>query len=191
MSATNAPFGMRPSYHMSGGTIRNRSLKNGLSAAYANNIYSGQPVKLVTGGVINEVTSTSDEFVGSFDGVTYTPTGDRPRVANYWPGGTAFVAGSMTVFFYDDPMIVYDIQADGTVAQTAIAGGTEFTNLTAGSTETGLSACTCSNTIAGSGNKQMRIIDLAGLPDNDWGDAYTVVRVIIALHQYTGNKAVI
>lgn len=191
MSSVSAPFGLRASYHAAGGLIRNRALKNGISAAYANPIYNGQPVKFVTAGVIQEVAANTDEFVGAFDGCTYTPVGDRPRVSNYWPGGVAFEVGSMTAFFFDDPYIVYEIQADGSVAQTAIAGGTDFTNFAAGNASTGLAATTCSATIAGSGTKQLRVIDLGGGPDNDWGDAFTILRVLIALHQYTGNKAVI
>lgn len=188
MSANSAPFGMRPTYHPSG-VVRPRALKNGIPSAYANNIFSNQPVKLVTAGQIQEVSSTADEFVGVMAGVTYTPAGNRPVVGNFWPGGT--VATNIEVFFTDDPLIEYEIQTDGTVAQTSVGGGTNFTNLTAGSTMTGLSQCTASATIAGSGTAQLRVLDLPAYPDNNWGDAFVIIRVLIALHQYLGNKAVI
>lgn len=190
MVATSAPFGFVPKFHPSG-IVRPRALVNGLPSAYANSIYQYQPVKGLTTGYISEVTANTDEYLGTFMGVTYTPTGGRPAVANYWPAATA--AASITVFFTDDPWIEYDVQADGSVAQTALFGGTSFTNLTAGSTLTGLSQCTATATITGSSTNQMRVINLgsANGVNNAWGDAYTVLRVLIALHQYTGNKAVI
>jgi len=56
----------------------------------------------------------------------------------------------------------------------------DLSNVTAGSTTTGLSQCTLSATLVGAGNSaQMRILELAPFADNDWGDAYTVVRVVI------------
>lgn len=191
MSAVSAPFGLRPSFHPSG-TVRPRVLANGIPSGYANNIFQGQPVKLVTAGQIQEVSSTSDEFVGSFAGVTYTPVGGRPAISNWWPGATTLQSNSpLDAYFYDDPLIEYEIQADGSVAQTAVAGGTNFSNLTAGSTLTGLSQCTCSATILGSGTAQLRVVNISPYPDNNWGDAFVILRVLIALHQYTGNKAVI
>ena len=183
MSATSAPFGMRPAFHPSG-LDRAQALANGIVSAYANNILKGQPVKYVTGGVIEEVTGT-EAFVGSFDGVEWTDTTGRRRVSNYWPAGTAYQTGSCVAYFYNDPNIVYEIQADGSVAQTSIGDEANFTNLTAGSTTTGLSQCTMSATLAGANNVgQVRIVDLAPYPGNDWGDAYTIVRVTVAEHQF-------
>ena len=183
MSATSAPFGMRPAFHPSG-LDRAQALANGIVSAYASNILKGQPVKYVTGGVIEEVTGT-EAFVGSFDGVEWTDTTGRRRVSNYWPAGTAYQTGSCVAYFYNDPNIVYEIQADGSVAQTSIGDEANFTNLTAGSTTTGLSQCTMSATLAGANNVgQVRIVDLAPYPGNDWGDAYTIVRVTVAEHQF-------
>ena len=183
MSATNAPFGMRPAFHPSG-LDRAQALANGIVSAYANNILKGQPVKYVTGGYIEEVTST-EAFVGSFDGVEWTDTTGRRRVSNYWPANTAYQTGSCVAYFYNDPNIVYEIQADGAVAQSAIGDEANFTNLTAGSTTTGLSQCTMSATLAGANNVgQVRIVDIAPYPGNDWGDAFTIVRVTVAEHQF-------
>ena len=67
MSATSAPFGLRPAFHPSG-LDRAQALAGGIVSAYGNDILKGQPVKYVTGGVIEEVTST-EAFVGAFDGV--------------------------------------------------------------------------------------------------------------------------
>ncbi len=183
MSATSAPFGLRPAFHPSG-LDRAQALANGIVSAYANDILKGQPVKYVTGGTIEEVTST-EAFVGAFAGVEWTDTTGRRRVSNYWPALTAYQTGSCVAYFYNDPNIVYEIQADGAVAQSSIGDEANFSNLTAGSTTTGLSQCTMSATLAGANNVgQVRIVDLAPYPGNDWGDAFTIVRVTVAEHQF-------
>jgi hypothetical protein len=183
MSATSAPFGLRPAFHPSG-LDRAQALANGIVSAYATDILKGQPVKYVTGGTIEEVTST-EAFVGAFAGVEWTDTTGRRRVSNFWPALTAYQTGSCVAYFYNDPNIVYEIQADGSVAQSSIGDEANFTNLTAGSTTTGLSQCTMNSTLVGANNVgQVRIVDLAPYPGNDWGDAFTIVRVTVAEHQF-------
>jgi hypothetical protein len=89
-------------------------------------------------------------------------------------------------YFYSDPNIVYEIQAAGSLAQTAIGAEADLSNTTAGSTTTGLSQCTLSTSVVAAGNPaQMRIVDIAPYPDNAWGDSYTIVRATISEHQYT------
>lgn len=192
MSATSAPFGLRAINHPSG-TVRPDALTNGLASGYANAIYENQPVKLLDTGLLSEVSADTDEFIGTFGGVTYTPNGGRPAVANFWPAATVTQSGSdITVYYTDDPWIEYEVQTDGTVAQTGSVGsGTKFTNLTAGSSLTGLSQCTATSTLVESGNAQLRIIGLSLYPDNAWGDAYVILTCLIGLSQFAGNKAVL
>jgi hypothetical protein len=83
---------------------------------------------------------------------------------------------------------VYDIQCDGSLAQTAIGDQANFSNIAAGSTTTGLSAATISSSLAGAGNAaQLRIIGLYNGVDNAWGDAYTTVQVQINQSQYQAS----
>jgi hypothetical protein len=195
MSATSAPFGLRPAFHPSG-LDRAAALANGIqavstsgnvSAGYASNILKGQPVKMNTAGYI-EVASTGDAFLGAFAGVEWTDATGRRRVSNYWPANESFQVGSVVAYFYQDANIVYEIQAAGSLTQAAIGDEFDITNETAGSTTTGLSQATLGTTAAGSGNaKQMRVIDLAPYPDNAWGDAYTIVRAVISESQYAGT----
>ena len=183
MSSTNAPFGLRPAFHPSG-LDRAQALANGIASAYAVDILKGQPVKLNTSGVI-VVAAAGDSFQGAFAGVEFTDTTGRRRVSNSWPANTAYQTGSCVAYFYNDPNIVYEIQADGSLAQTSIGDQADLSATTAGSTTTGLSQCTLSTSLAGSGaSAQMRIVDLAPYPDNAWGDAYTIVRATINESQY-------
>jgi hypothetical protein len=186
MSATNAPFGMRPAFHPSG-LDRAQALANGIVSAYSSDILKGQPVKYVTGGTI-EVAAAGDRFAGAFAGVEWTDTTGRRRVSNYWPANTAFQTGSCVAYFYNDPLIVYEIQADGSLTQASVGDQADLSNTTAGSSTTGLSQATLSTTLAGAGaSAQMRIVDLAPYPDNAWGDAYTIVRATINEAQFQAS----
>jgi len=186
MSATSAPFGMRPSFHPTG-LDRAVALVDGIASAYSSNILKGQPVALDTNGNIIIATAGS-AYQGAFSGVSWTDTTGRFRVSNYWPANTAYVTGSCTVYYYSDPNIVYDIQANGSLAQTSIGDQANFASATAGSTTTGLSACMISTSLAGSGAVgDMRIIGLTPAVDNAWGDAYTVVQVQVSRSQYVAT----
>lgn len=184
MSSTNAPFGLRPAFHPSG-LDRAQALANGIPSAYATDILKGQPVTYVAGsGVIEPVNSTSDAVAGAFAGVEWTDTTGRRRVSNYWPANTAYQTGSCVAYFYNDARIVYEIQASGSVAQTAVGLDANFTNLSAGSNVTGLSQATMNPTPLSTGTQgQVQILDIAPYPDNAWGDNYTIVRVQIAQPQ--------
>lgn len=184
MSATNAPFGMRPAFHPSG-LDRAQAQANGILSGYTSDILKGQPVKMDTSGQI-QIAAAGDAFLGAFAGFEWTDTTGRRRVSNYYPANTAYQTGSAVAYYYNDPLIVYEIQAAGSLAATSVGDEANLSNTTAGSNVTGLSQCTLSTTLAGAGNNaQMRIVDLAPLPDNAWGDAYTVVRATISKHQYT------
>jgi hypothetical protein len=185
MSATNAPFGLRPAFHPSG-LDRATALADGITSGFGSAILKGQPVKYVTGGVIQPA-AAGESFVGAFAGVEFTDTTGRHRVSNNWPASTAYQTGSCIAYFYADPNIVYEIQADGSLAQSSIGDEADLSATTAGSTTTGLSQCTLSTTLVGAGNSaQMRIVNLAPYPGNDWGDSFTIVRATIAEFQFAG-----
>ena len=188
MSATSAPFGLRPAYFPTG-VEKAQALANGITSGYANNILKGQAVQYSpNAGVILPVldTTTNTGLVsGVFAGVEWTDTTGRRRVSNYWPANTAAVAGSIVAYFYNDQQIVYEIQTDGTMAQTAIGNEANLSNFAAGSNTTGLSQMTLSASLAGSGSAaQFRIVDIAPYADNAWGDPFVIVRVQISKPQF-------
>lgn len=183
MSATSAPFGMRPVYHPTG---LDRGDPYTIGSTYGTALYKGTPVLLNTDGTLNVATVTND-FLGVFNGVEYTDSMGKPTYSNFWPAGT--VATNILAWVWTDPNTVYEIQADGSVAATAVGAQTDFTNIGTGSTSTGLSTATANSTVeAGAAQGQLRIIGVAPYADNAWGDAYTVLRVQIAQSQYVANK---
>lgn len=194
MSATLAPFGLRPVFHPTG-LDRPVAIQSGIQTGYASNIFKGQIVKI--GSQTGFITTASfaagtDKILGVFAGVEYTDSTGRRRVSNFWPASTA--ATQIIPYVYTDPQIVYEVQAIGTLGSAGIGTclGSEVdmdtgTNLT-GSTSTGLSAAACDTTLKGAGVQgQLRIIDKGYQVDNDFGDAYTIVRVQIANTQYYGQ----
>jgi hypothetical protein len=191
MSAISAPFGLRPAFHPSG-LDRAQALAGGITSGYATQILKGQPVAYsASAGVIVPITASSTQatWSGAFAGVQWTDTTGRARVSNYWPANTAYTAGTCVAYFYNDQNIVYEIQADGSMAQTNIGNEYLFTNVTAGSSTTGLSQATLGASTAVGNNQpgQMRVVDLAPYVDNAWGDSYTVVRVVNSASQFFGT----
>ena len=205
MSATSAPFGLRPAFHPSG-LDRAQALAGGIQSGLSVNILKGQPVSYVTAAVLtatslsgiangtivpsatpgNSAASSGYQVAGAFAGVQWTDTTGRARVSNYWPASTAYTAGTCVAYFYNDEKIVYEIQADGSLAQTSIGGEYNFSNITAGSTTTGLSQATLASASnqANGAQGQMRVVDLAPYVDNAWGDAYTIVRIQLPYVQF-------
>lgn len=197
MSATLSGFGLRPAYHPSG-TIRPRAYKvvDATQAAYATALYKGIPVKLVTDGSIAQATEGAD-WLGVLEGVEYTDAAGKPTKAPYLP---ASPTGITNVVFYvlDDPHTLFDVQCSAAVANTAIGDQlTTFSNTggsqeSDGSTAIGISKMAMSGVLAGAGNQGlMAIVGLSGGVDNAWGDAYTIVQVRNARHQYNAVKVAV
>jgi len=189
MSATSAPFGLRPAFHPSG-LDRAQALANGIASAYNTDILKQAPVKQDTSGNI-VLAGASDAILGAFAGVEFTDTTGRRRVSNYWPANTAYQTGSCIAYFYSDPDIVYEIQSDATITQASIgdefnfSANTGFT-VSSGSNVTGLSTTGLgvSTAVGAGGTGVMRVVDIFPGADNAWGDPFVVVRVQISKHQY-------
>lgn len=189
MSATLAGFGLRPVYHPSG---IDRASVYTIAAAYNTAIYKGSPVTLNTNGTIT-IGAAAADFLGAFAGVEYVDATGKPTYSNYWPASQTVLSGTTpTAYVYDDPNIVYEIQCDGSVAQTAVGDQADFTSVGTGSTSTGLSTATMSASLAGAAAQgQLRIVGFGLAPDNAVGDAYTVVRVTNARSQFVYNKVAV
>jgi len=182
MSASSTPFGLRPDYSPSG-VVRPTAYT--CLTGYASNIFQNQPVKIGTNGTL-EAAAVGNRFIGTFQGVEFTDTDGRRRVSNKWTASTA--ATDIVAYATLDPSIVYEIQADATLAVTDIGSQYDFTTITAGNSTTGLSAMMLgvSTTAA---NASMRLIGLTPGPDNAFGDAFPIVQVQISEHQNVADVA--
>lgn len=187
MSAASAPFGFRPAYHPSG---YERAKKYTIASAYGTAIYKGQPVILNTNGTITVGTAAAD-LLGVFAGCEYVDSTGKPTVSTFWPASTTVLAGTVPVaWVYDDPEQIYEVQSDGSVAQTAIGDQADVSNV--GNNVNSLSTATLSATLAGAAAQaQFRIIGFGQQIDNLPGDAFTVVQVKLARHQFISNKVAV
>lgn len=184
MSSTSQPFGLRPAYSPSG-VIRPTAYT--IASAYGSNILQNQPVKIGTDGTL-QAAAIGDRFIGSFQGVEFTDTDGRRRVSNKWTASTS--ATEIVAYATLDPSIVFEIQANGSIAVSDIGSQADYTTITAGSTTTGLSAVMLDTaTLTNSGNASLRIIGIAPGPDNAAGDSFTVVQVQVSEHQNVADRA--
>lgn len=192
MSAVSNPYGMRPVYSPQG-DANARGIVGGIASGYNTTILKGQPVTLGTDGTIVIATAGTNDFYGVFAGVTWTDAQGFTRSSDSWIAGTTYTGGQaspMYAWVWDDPNMVFSIQADGSVA-SSVGGQANFTNIAAGSTVTGLSACTMSSTVTTSAQGQLRIVALDPAIGNAWGDAFTQVQVQFARSQYVANKVAV
>jgi hypothetical protein len=190
MSATSAPFGFRPAYHPSG---LDRARAYSIASATAVAMLKYAPVELLATGVIQTNSTADADVLGIFMGCEFTDANGKYTVSPFWPAGQTLLAGTTaTAWVIDDPDMVYEVQADGSIAATAIGDQADVSNIAAGSTTTGLSACTLSASLAGAGTQeQWRIVGFGKQLDNAAGDAFTIVQVQLAQSAWRANKAAI
>lgn len=192
MSSTLNGFGFRPAYHPTG---FDRATRYPVNPGYGTAMYKGQPCILNTAGYVTVGTSGAD-IIGVIAGFEYIDATGKPNESTYWPASQTVLAGTTPVaYVYDDPRQVFEVQADGSIPQTALGDQADVSNVsnsTSIPSGANLSTCTLSSTLAGAGSQgQFRIVGVGLAQDNAWGDAFTVVQVQIARHQYVSNKVAI
>lgn len=194
MTATLNAMGIRPAYDAAGSGAGNAvSILGGIASGYGTNIFKYQPVTLNSSGNIIAATVGADIY-GIFAGFAYTDSNGFYREQDNWIAGTTYTGGAASPTYamvWNDPGMVYTIQADGAVA-SSVGGQVNFSNISAGSTVTGLSACTAgAASLTTSAQAQLRILALDPQIGNAWGDAFTVLQVQIAQSQFTANKVAV
>lgn len=192
MVAVSNPFGIRPAYSP-GHFSQAAGIVGGIASGYASNILKYQPVALNSSGNIIAAGATGDIY-GIFAGTTWVDAQGVPHSSDQWTAGTTYTGGAASPVYawvWNDPTIVFSIQADGSLVNS-VGGQVNFSNVTSGSTTTGLSACTAgASSLTTSGQAQLRIVALDPTIANAWGDAFTVVQVQIAQSQFIANKVAV
>ena len=194
MDALN-PFGLRPVKHQTGSAqVVAHAIQDGIPSGYATDLYRGTPVAYDSNGHV-VIAANGSDFVGAFAGVEYTDSNGRREFADRWTANT--VATEVVVYIYDDPGIVYEMQADGSLAQSAIGDQADISagaghTVADGDNTVQVSHAALSSTLKGAGVQGMfRIVDKSLDPSNDWGDSFTVVQVQVARHQFVAPKTAI
>lgn len=185
MSSTASPFGLRPVYK-AGGTPASLTMTSTITSGYGTAIFANAPVKLGGGILVAAVGTTAGDatggIVGTFMGVEYTDANGRRQESNQWIAG---LTGTNIIAYYTaDPYLTYEVQANGSIAQSNVGAQIDFV-AAAGNTTTGLSTTAVDTaTISTGAQRLLRIVGLTPGPDNAFGDAFTIVQVQIAKHQF-------
>ena len=177
MSATAAPFGLRPVGNLGGnynGSFRQYPILSTESTA----IVFGDVVKLTDAGTTTTIQkdtgTTSATPIGIFMGCRYTDlsTG-QTQFSQVW-SGAAHTNGR--VYVADDPNILFTIQADGAVNNDDIASNCALVqgsaNTTLGISRVSLDISTAATTAA----LPIRIVDwLGGYDGDEYGTSFPIM----------------
>ena len=187
MAASATPMGAEPVGGLSAcgsfsGKVRHMKIAN----AYGTAIFYGDFVKLVAAGTVEKDTGTATATpVGIFMGCFYTdPSTNQPTFNQTYPASTA--ADDIVAYVLDDPDCVFKMQADDTLAQTALGNNIGIVQ-TAGSTTIGRSKNAAdASTAATTNTLPLRIIEFVDGPDSAVGDAFTDILLTYnsGMHQY-------
>jgi hypothetical protein len=176
MASTAAPYGLRPVNLIGGQPYAGSTRLIKINNAYASNIFYGQPVSINASGVVIAETGTTTVaatgVVGVFVGCTYTDPNLKYKLfQQYWPSGT--VATDAFAYVVDDPDVVMQVQADDTVAQTALGANIGFSTFSGdtatGNSETSADAASINTTAT----LPLRIVGFVDGPESAVGDAFT------------------
>lgn len=180
MANVNAPSGLKPTRHQTGGQIRLSQYS--IASGYGTSIFSGDPVvQTGTGKNIAASAAGTTNSIGVFAGVRYVDAQGRQIFAPAWPAGT--VATEIVALVYDDPDIVFEAQID-TIAEADVGLLADWA-LGTGSLATGVSGAYVDSATKATTGTSLRIIGLVPRVDNAYG-AYAKVEVLFIEHALRG-----
>lgn len=187
MSAFAAPFGLKPLYHPSG-NVRPKALD--IASGYNTSLFQYGVVALGAPALGLIAGPIAGPIIGCFLGCEYTPSDGRRRYAPNWPANQ--VATQIVAYYTDDELITYEIQSNTTVTEGMIGNQANVT-AEVGNATTGFStqALDVVGSISTSGNALLRIVGCTQGPLNALGDAFTIVQVQIANHQFRATRVAI
>ena len=183
MAQSFAPFGLRAVAALGthGNEVRAYPLPNGANCP---DLGKGSPVKL-SGGVITSAGAGGGPLLGAAVGFAWIdPTTKQPQLKNSIPADTSSAGlydGSdrPTAYVVDNPFALFLIQADASVTagdlglnfDVTAAGGD--VNAAYGTSQYALDASTRTSAVG----TALKLVGLANIPDNNWGDPYPVLVV--------------
>jgi len=186
MASTAAPYGFKPVNLVGGQPYAGSTRQIKIASGYASNLFNGQIVSIVAAGTVELVTTNGDNStpfpagtIGVFVGCSYTDPNTKQKLfAQYWPTGT--VASDAVAYVVDDPDVLLQVQADGSMAQATLGSNAHLAavqSTSTGSTTTGNSNTALDATVNTTSGFAFRVVDFVDSPDSAVGDAYTDVLV--------------
>ena len=206
MAATASPYGLKAVNELGGlpyaGSTRSFLID---PAGYNTNIFNGTIVYVNSSGYLNIVTGTGADgttnsfpgsgtltgAVGVFVGCTYVNAQGQVIYSQYYPANTT---GVVSAYVIDDDRAVFQVQANGSMAQTTLGNNVYLANAqstSTGSTTTGNSNIAVS-TSSVTTTAAFRIIGFVNSTTSQVGDAYTdlLVKFNPGYHSYSNAVGV-
>jgi len=184
MANQDAAFGLRPIGRVGGTPYTGGQSRYRIAANYGTAIFQGDMVMQVTGGTVEiHADGGTVPIVGVFNGCQYTdPTTGEQKFSNFYPASTN--ASDLIAFIIDDPMVVFEIQADAAFPIADLFGNFDVVYTSAGSTTTGISGSELKVSDGGTATTlSLKAIDISEDPENsDVASANTNVKVVIQNH---------
>ncbi len=183
MPQSFAPFGLRAVAALGthGNEVRAYPLPNGANCP---DLGKGSPVKL-SGGVITSAGTGGGPLLGAAVGFAWIdPTTKQPQLKNSIPADTSSAGlydGSdrPTAYVVDNPNALFIMQADASVTAGDLGLNFDVTaasgdvNSVYGTSQYALDASTRTSAVG----TALKLVGLANIVDNNWGDPYPVVVV--------------
>jgi len=196
MSATAAPFGLRPIGRLDSGSLE-VFRQYPIASGYGTNIAMGDIVQLVDGGTATTIEkqsgtgddSTEIDMVGIFLGCKYTdPNTNQMTFSQLWPAST--VASDAMAYVVDDPNVLFAIQADAAPTNTGdIYGKNTLLVQTAPNTTLKVSRVALDiSELSTDAQNPIRVIDyLGGDQGDEKGTTYPILVCKFNYHQHTST----
>jgi len=200
MSSIASPYGLKAVNELGGlpyaGSTRTFLIN---PAGLASNIFYGQVVATNSSGYLTVVTTTGADAstnafpsgtVGVFVGCSYINTQGQVIYAQYYPSGTT---GVVSAYVIDDDRCVFQVQANGSMAQTKLGENVFFASAqstSTGSTQNGNSnsAVSTSSQTNAAAFRVVGFVDMVGI--SVVGDAFTDILVKFNPGQHSYSNAV-
>lgn len=194
MANIDSPFGLRPHNKLgsapnSNGMTPYKVQINGVAGS-SSAIYQGDMVIPLTNGLVDVSAADggSVAILGVMAGCEYIALDGTPTFSNYYPGTSSLKSGTeATVFVYDDPTQVYEVQCDASLTNLATATALIHSNAEGtgfGSEQAnGISSGEISVASAGAttNTDNFRIIGFKDVDDIDYASAGVVALVKLNL----------
>ncbi len=193
MASTSVPYGLKPVNLLGGQSFAGSTRLYKIPSGYAVNIFNGDPVIITSTGATRgtvarfNATTTATTVtaavtaVGVFVGCSYTDPTLGLVFRQYWPTGT--VAADAQAYVVDDPDALFQVQADGAMAQTTLGTNVSLIQTAVGNTATGNSGVGVqASSAATTATLPIRVVDFVNAPGSAIGDAKTDLIVRINTH---------
>jgi len=179
-------FGLRPIAKI-GQNDNNAGLSEWNVAASSAAMYHNDMVMLTADGVLLRSSNSSENNIGSLNGVFYTdPTKSKPTWSNYLP---VVAASDIVAFVNSDPHQIFEIRNATSTLAAADVGATSKIVLGAGATPNWVSTSTLFDT-PGTAKDQFKLIGISRDPNNqDASSNGCIWRVQICEHILGNNIA--